>query len=168
MIDPEGHYCGVCRYDIIKNFAPNNKRLTTVAGLNASECVLNARTLIKSTRCTDISLDPNHGVLNGRFVADLNHLPNDITRLDMSRRCCALYRWATKNSLGLVCCVVLFATFMCVSFYHLFHAVAETRNSKSELKKCCLKAKYHVWILLLPPLILLNANRSNVSIAHDK
>ena len=76
------------------------------------------------------------------LVADLDHFPKDDTRLDVSRTCCVLCRWATGKQLrDRLLCSSICNVRLCVSFYHLFHTVSETRHLKSEVKNHCLKSK---------------------------
>ena len=144
MIDPEGRYHDVHKHGTIKGqtVAPATvtptKRSTEEAGMTAADFVTYIRTSTKSTRCTDATLNPNHGILNVRLVNDINHLPKDDTRSEMSGRCCALCRWATGKQLRarLLCCFVC-NVHLCVSCYHLFHDMGDAKVLKKEVEKRC-------------------------------
>ena len=142
MIDPEGrhhdvHECGTIKGRIVApaTVAPT-KRSAEECGMTAADCVACIRTSTKSARCADATLNPNHGVLNARLVNDLNHLPKDDARSEMSRRCCALCRWATGKQLRarLLCCSI-YNVHLCLSCHHLFHAVGDTKVLKKEVEK---------------------------------
>ena len=62
MIDPEGSHHHTIQCATINNFTLSNKRSVTTAGTSSSACVGQVRTSTKAVRCTDVALNPNHGV----------------------------------------------------------------------------------------------------------